>query len=35
MTYFTWLEFLQMLYQLLLPVFQLLGSTASGLAEVP
>lgn len=29
MTYLTWLEFLQMLYQLLLPEFQLLGSTAS------
>lgn len=35
MTYLTWLEFLQMLYQLLLPEFQLLGSTASGLAGVP
>ena len=35
LTYLTWREFLQTLYQLLLPVFLLLGSRASGLAKVP
>lgn len=35
LTHFTWREFLQMLYQLLLPVFLLLGSRASELAKVP
>lgn len=33
--FFTWQEFLQKLYQLLLPESQLSGSRASGLVEVP
>lgn len=33
--HFTWRGFLQMLFQLLLPVFLLLGSRASELAKVP